>query len=55
MLISSAKSNGCVHLEALGRLLMYSMKNKGPKMEPWGTSRFIVCVVEQATLNCTNC
>ena len=36
MVISSAKSKGCVYLEALGRSLMYSMKSKGPKMEPWG-------------------
>ena len=42
MLVSSAKSKGCVNLEALGRSLMYSMKNKGPKMEPWGTPHFIV-------------
>ena len=40
MLVSSAKSKGCVNLEALGRSLMYSMKNKGPKMEPWGTPHF---------------
>ena len=55
MLVSSAKSKGCVNLEALGRSLMYSMKNKGPKMEPWVTPNFIVCFVEQASLNCTNC
>ena len=55
MLVSSAQSKGCVNLEALGRSLMYSMKNKGPKMEPWGTPHFIVCFVEQASLNCTNC
>ena len=55
MLVSSAKSKGCVNVEALGRSLMYSMKNKGYKMEPWGTPHFIVYFVEQATLNCTNC
>ena len=38
MLVSSAKSKGCVKLEASGRSLMYSIKNRGPKMEPWGYS-----------------
>ena len=54
MLVSSTKSKGCVNLEALGRSLMYSRKNKGPKMEPWGTPHFILCFEEEASLNCTN-
>jgi hypothetical protein len=38
ILLSSAKRTGLAEIAiVLGRSFMYSIKNKGPRMEPWGT------------------
>ena len=38
MLVPSAKSTGfAVVAMVFGRSFMYSVKNSGPRMEPWGT------------------
>ena len=50
ILVSSAKSRSSVNLEALGRSFMESMKNKGPKIDPWGTPHLMVCTEEQVWL-----
>jgi hypothetical protein len=33
-----------------GKLLKYSMKNRGPRLEPWGTAEFIVYENEEVRL-----
>ena len=53
--MSSTKRKRCVNLEALGRSFIYSMKNKGPKIEPRGTPHLMVYFGEPVRLNSTNC
>ena len=44
-----------INLEALRRSFVYNMKNKGPRMDPWGTPHLMVCVEEHVWLIWTNC
>jgi hypothetical protein len=42
ILVSSAKRTGLAEIAIVfGRLFMYNIKNKGPRMEPWGTPYLI--------------
>ena len=50
ILVSSAKSRSSVNLEALGRSFIKSMKNKGPKMDPWGTPQLMVRIEDKVWL-----
>jgi hypothetical protein len=42
ILVLSAKRNGLAEIATvLGRSFIYNIKNKGPRMKPWGTPYII--------------
>ena len=50
-LVSSANKISSTRVDTLFKSLILSKKNKGPKMEPWGTPQQIVCGVGRSPLN----